>query len=47
MVANMQGQMKAAALKEQLGDYYPIVKHLQSIKDMDEVQARMPETVIE
>lgn len=47
MVANMQGQMKAAALKEQLGEYYPIVKHLQSIKDMDEVQARMPETVIE
>lgn len=47
IVANLEGQMKTKALKEEFGSYYPVVKHLQSIKEMDAVQARMATVVIE
>lgn len=47
MLADLENQMKTNALKEELGDYYPVMKHLKSIKEMDPVQARMATVVIE
>ena len=40
-------QMKQDAIKKELGTAYPIYKSIESLNNMDPIQARMPFTVIE
>lgn len=47
IIAEMPSQIKANALREELGSYYPIYSELKRIETMDPVQARMLPIVIE
>ncbi|MDE5940835.1 MAG: signal peptide peptidase SppA, partial [Muribaculaceae bacterium] len=46
MILELNSQMKAKALKDELGVYYPVYRHIQTIKDTDPVQARMEQIYI-
>ena len=43
---SLDAQMKADALKEELGAYYSTYLRLKEMQDMDPVQARMEQIVI-
>lgn len=47
MLADMDWQLREKAMKEELGSYYRIYKHIKAVKEMDAVQARMEDIVIE
>ena len=46
MLMSLDAQMKADALKEELGAYYSTYLRLKEMQEMDPVQARMEQIVI-
>jgi protease-4 len=47
ILLDLNSQMKVKALKEDMGVYYPVYEHLQTLKDMAPVQARMEQVVVQ
>jgi protease-4 len=47
ILLDLNSQMKVNALKEDMGVYYPVYEHLQMLKDMAPVQARMEQAVVQ
>lgn len=47
IINEFNSQMRVNAMKEELGQYYPVYIRLKELREADPVQARMEETVIE
>lgn len=47
MIAELPMQVKANALREELGEYYPVYMELKRLEDIDPIQARMLPYVID
>lgn len=46
VVAELNTQMRVSAMKEEMGQYYPVYTRLKELKEADPVQARMEEVVM-